>query len=240
MSEGIWRVWPGLQTIKTVTVAELASPERRVIVLAPHPDDEILMVGGLLQQLYAQGNPCLLIAATDGEASHPGSTIWPPELLRMVRPKESVDALLALNIPTIDITRLGLSDGGVSTASDVLQEFLIDIVKPGDIVFTTWAHDGHPDHQACGRTAAAAVAVRGARLIEVPVWMWHWTTPTDHRIPWHRARRLVLDADQAQRKHAAMSAFRSQLEVDESTGREAVVPPSMLTRILQKHEIFFL
>ncbi len=57
----------------------------------------------------------------------------------------------------------------------------------------TWRGDGHPDHEATGRAAAAAAKNAGAPFIEYPIWMWHWASPDDPAVPWHRARRLPRD-----------------------------------------------
>ena len=45
---------------------------RRLVVVAPHPDDEALGAGGLLQHMTRIGVEAMLVAVTDGEASHPG------------------------------------------------------------------------------------------------------------------------------------------------------------------------
>ncbi len=238
--EDEWRSWPGLHALPAITTSDLVAPHKRVIVLAPHPDDEILMVGGFLQQLRRQGNQCLLLAATDGEASHPDSTEWSPERLKTVRPQESTAALQLLEVGTVEIERLNLPDGGLTQSADKLRDILTDVITADDVVITTWALDGHPDHEVCGTLAAVAAEARGATVIEVPVWTWHWAMPADPRVPWHRARRLMLDSEQVQRKQASMSAFRSQLSADVGTGREAVVPPSMIARLSREYEIFFL
>ena len=61
-------------------------------------------------------------------------------------------------------------------------------------------------------------------LLEIPVWTWHWASPDDSRVPWSRARRIVLDTDTHARKLHAVEAFRSQLEPDAATGRAPILP----------------
>ena len=72
--------------------------------------------------------------------------------------------------------------------------------------------DGHPDHEATGRAAAAAAKRAGARLLEYPIWMWHWATPDDPAVPWHRARRVELTQGELTTKAEAVRSFGSQLE----------------------------
>lgn len=61
---------PGVQP---VTVKDLMPEDARAVVIAPHPDDEVLSTAGLLQQLHAAGHSLLLNSITGGTASHPGS-----------------------------------------------------------------------------------------------------------------------------------------------------------------------
>jgi hypothetical protein len=63
------------------TCASWCPQGARAVVVAPHPDDEVLSVGGLLAQLADTGTPVEVIAVTDGTASHSGSTEWPAERL---------------------------------------------------------------------------------------------------------------------------------------------------------------
>ena len=67
--------WLGWQTLRTLP--ELTPRRRRVLVVAPHPDDEILAAGGLLVELAARGAEISVLALTDGEASHPRAAIDP-------------------------------------------------------------------------------------------------------------------------------------------------------------------
>jgi len=192
-TEAQWLAKSGLQQIPALDVAPLVPPTHRAVVIAPHPDDEILMVGGVLQQLSELGRALLLIAVTDGTASHADSTDWPPERLARERPLESRAALQKLGLHSVAMVRLGLPDGGLSRLRLQLANHLATVLRPTDVVFTTWRHDGHPDHEATGYACASAAQQAGATLIEVPVWAWHWAHPGDVRIPWQRARRFELD-----------------------------------------------
>ena len=107
----------------------LAPPGARVVVVAPHPDDEILTCGGLLDLVAARGDAPLIVAVTDGEASHPGSPAWPPERLRHERARETLAALACLGIDAACVQRLAIPDGGVTAAAHDLERMLRAIVQ---------------------------------------------------------------------------------------------------------------
>ena len=95
-TETEWNSWPGLS--RTTTAAALVPRGARALVIAPHPDDEVLTVGGLLAQLARIGTPEQVVAVTDGTTSHPGSSVWPAERLAVERAHESREALRCLGI----------------------------------------------------------------------------------------------------------------------------------------------
>jgi LmbE family N-acetylglucosaminyl deacetylase len=234
-----WRGDAALAGVDDTDALALVPPGARLVVVAPHPDDEILACGGLLQLLAADGPPALLVAVTDGEASHPGSPAWPPERLRSARPQETLAALDCLGIATPSVLRLGIPDGGVTARETGLARRLAEVLAPGDVVLTTWRYDGHPDHEATARACAAAAAGCGARLLEAPIWGWHWSTPADGAMPLAQARKLPLPDAVLARKRAAMACFHSQVLPDASRAAEPVVPAHALERILMPFELYF-
>jgi len=238
-SEADWQRWPGLHDALRVGVEQLVPAQSRAVVVAPHPDDEVLAVGGLLAQLARSGCEVLIVAVTDGTASHAGSTEWSTERLARERPRESREAWRRLGLQAPDALRLGLPDGRVAALRDHLVERLGALLRPMDVVFTTWRADGHPDHEATGEACVIAAERVGAHFIEVPVWAWHWARPGDVRVPWHRACRLSLDAETVRRKRDALAAFTSQLTADASTGAAPILPPTTIERAQRPFEIVF-
>lgn len=238
-AEASWQSWQGWQALPEVDAAQLAPAGSRTLILAPHPDDELLGCGGLIRALVQLGREVLLVAVTDGGASHPDSSEWPPERLKRQRSRETADALGLLGAAPVTVMRLGLDDGQVAAQAGRLQQALDLLVRPGDVMVATCRFDGHPDHEAVGAAAAQAAVRRRATLLEMPVWMWHWAKAGDQRVPWDRACRLRLDAAAQQAKRSAVQAYRSQLEPDPSTGRDAIVPPTALARLLRDEEVYF-
>ncbi|MCK9776804.1 PIG-L deacetylase family protein [Pseudomonas syringae] len=236
-----WNASVRLNGLPAITADLLVPTNCRAVIIAPHPDDEVLACGGLMSQLAQLERSLLLISVTDGTASHPGSTLWPVDRLSRARPEESAEALNRLGIPAegLEWLRCGFQDGAVAESEERLVAFLEQHLGPADVVFATWAKDGHSDHEAVGRASAKACATTGAQFYEVPVWAWHWADPEDERLPWDRARKLLLDPVTLAHKRNATQAFTSQLQGDPAIGLSPVLPAAVLERLLRPFEVVF-
>jgi LmbE family N-acetylglucosaminyl deacetylase len=229
--EESWAAWPAPGGWPPLDVSAVHA--RTVVVLAAHPDDEVLGVGGLLATLARGGARLRLVWASDGEASHPGSTAGVAARMGAVRRAETVHAMAALGLADAPREHLGLPDGALADRADDLAALLRDRVAPGDLLLAPWAGDGHPDHEACGRAARCT----GADLLEYPVWAWHWAVPDDPRVPWHRCRRVDLDLTARTRKAAAVGTFRSQVEpIGPAVADAAVLPDRVLAHFRRSYE----
>jgi LmbE family N-acetylglucosaminyl deacetylase len=180
---------------------------RPLLVLAAHPDDEVLGVGGLVHRLAAAGGDLRFLWATDGEASHPGSTSDVVPAMAALRRAESGAALAALGAGDAPRLHLGLPDGGLAGREDELADRIGALVAPGQVLLTPWSADGHPDHEAVGRAARSV----GGTVLEYPVWTWSWAVPDDPRVPWDRARLVPLDGSALAAKQAATACFTTQV-----------------------------
>ncbi|WP_374981038.1 PIG-L family deacetylase [Pseudomonas solani] len=236
-----WNASHHLGLVPSIDCERLVPPEARAVIVAPHPDDEVLGCGGLLQLLFQLGRQVLLISVTDGSASHPGSPYWTAHRLGIVRPQESAEALHRLGIPVAELKWLrgGFPDTGVERHLGELKRFLTTYLQPSNVVFTTWREDGHADHEAVGLATLEAGMEVGALVHEVPIWAWHWAAPEDPRIPWERARKVELDNWTLARKRHAVQAFASQLYADPDGG-QPVLTPASLERLQQPFELVFL
>ena len=231
--ESVWAAWDTLARLPRFV------PESgRVVVVAPHPDDEVIGCGGLLSMLARQGRDIVLVSVTDGEASHPPTPARPSAALAEIRHAERAAGWRSLAIDRAVQHRVRVPDGRVGGQRRRLAALLDSVLRPGDQVFATWRLDGHPDHEATGEVAADCCARAGCRLVEMPVWMWHWARPGDPRVPWDLLRRVDLDAVARARKHDALAAHRSQLEAGHG-GEPAILPPWALARMLRPFETFF-
>jgi LmbE family N-acetylglucosaminyl deacetylase/SAM-dependent methyltransferase len=213
----------------------------RLVVVAAHPDDESLGAGGLVAAARADRLPTALLVATDGEASHPASPTHSPEALARIRRGELARAAEALGLDESTVTSLALPDGRVGDHVDDVIAAIVDLVGDGRgcLVVAPYRADGHPDHEAMGRCAAAAAHRTGATLAEYPIWLWHAGERAD--LPLGSMVRFPLTEQARAAKQAAIASHRSQVHaLSDQPGDEVLLSASLLEHFAGDEELFVL
>lgn len=236
-SESLWQSWRWLTRCPRRPLDLWVGAKNRLVVVAPHPDDEIIAFGALLHQHARRGGAIVVVAVTDGEASHPATAQRSASGFAALRRQERLEGLRQLGLHDPNVMRLGIADGQVQRATAQLTDWLVDLLAPGDVLVTTWHEDGHPDHEACGRGSAAAGAATGCRTVQAPVWLWHWSVPGDPSVPWKRLQAFPVPAESHARKQSALAAHQSQLEaVGDAT---PILGQAIQKRVARAMEYFF-
>jgi LmbE family N-acetylglucosaminyl deacetylase len=223
--EDAWGRWPGLRRLPVADPLDWGS----VVVIAAHPDDEVLGAGGMMAILAAAGVRLRLIAVTDGEASHPDAG---PAAIARTRIAESAAALDLLGARDAEVIRLRFGDTRVADREEELSAILAELCAGFGACLAPWEGDGHADHEAAGRAARRAVP----DMLAYPVWMWHWAAPGDPRVPWQRACQVALPADAAASKRSAIAAFTSQL-TDREGGLPPILPAAVVDHFTRRQEV---
>ena len=243
-AEERWQSSGLLAALPRVTPEELR-PAGRVVVVAPHPDDETLGAGGTLAAWAATGLPVTVVAVTDGEASHPGSPTLRPDELAGRRHAERRRALAALGLPEAAVVRAGLPDGGVAGHRGALADLLDDLVHPGDTLLAPVPGDGHPDHDAVAEVADDAAARHGLARWHYAVWLWHWAEPDAGDLegcgaPREGAVAVTLPEAAQRAKRDAVACFTTQVAPLSADPRDAaILPPEVLARLLRDVEVLW-
>lgn len=218
----------------------------RLVVLAAHPDDETLGAAGLICRVASRGLPVEVLVATDGEASHPHSPNHDPARLAAMRRDEVREAVDRV-APRAELTFLGIPDGGLREHRDDLRRALTTalttaldgVTAEAALLVAPWAGDGHRDHRIAGEVARETAAASGVRLLEYPIWLWHWGTPGDTTVPRGRMLRLELTVDERAAKRRALDAHRSQTApLSDAPGDEALLGAEMQRHFARDVEVF--
>jgi LmbE family N-acetylglucosaminyl deacetylase len=191
---------------------------KRVLVVAPHPDDESLGCGGLVATLARTGSAFCFVFVTDGGASHPGSRAWPRKRLVDRRRDEAMEALRRLNAGDADANFLALADAAMPVRGSALWNEacvrlakIIERFKPG-LALVPWRRDPHCDHRASWRLTKDSLQLADAcpTVLEYPIWLDEFGEEQD-RPRDDEARLVVFDiASVLEAKRAAIAAHRTQ------------------------------
>lgn len=126
---------------------------RRVLVVAPHPDDEVAGCAGAILEHRRHGDRVVVACATDGRRSRAWGTA--PEAMAAARRLEAEAAARTLDA---ELVWLGLPEGEWRPESleSPLRELLARLTP--ELVYAPSRVDFHPEHEKTARALAAALA----------------------------------------------------------------------------------
>jgi LmbE family N-acetylglucosaminyl deacetylase len=205
-------------------------PPRPLLIVSPHPDDEILGAGGLIRTWVQHRRPVTILSVTDGEAAYPD---W--KGLARIRHIELKDALQTLGAAQVSVIRLGIPDGRVAARARQLKRAIISAAASGSTIISPYERDGHPDHEAAGRVCCELARLDGFYVARYPIWMWHHAHPSMFNQA--NGRKFLLDAATQRAKADAMQRFASQVA---PAHRTPIVPEHVIAYFSRPYEVFIL
>jgi LmbE family N-acetylglucosaminyl deacetylase len=194
----------------------------RVLVIAPHPDDEAIATGGVLQVARAAGAACRVLVITDGD-NNPWPQRWIEKRWRIgaadrarwgaERRGEAVAALQALGLQPSDVRCFGFPDLGLTDVllrgAPALSETLaaqLDDFRPS-CLFLPALDDRHPDHSALHVLLQLVLPGASGPLPNLYTFGVHGEASTVNSV--------VLELSEAQRetKRAAIMSHQTQMRL---------------------------
>lgn len=193
----------------------------RLLVIAPHPDDEAIGAGALIQRIVAQGGQVRVLFLTDGERNS-----WPQryEMKKWTindadrrswaekRRREALASMKVLGLPPESAVFLGFPDQKLAHLARAGDERLTERIRaelreltPSLLVVSS-AQDLHSDHRAAAWFSHHAVRGLGDLAPEIVTYVVHGEGDAG-RI--HAA--LALTSEERARKREAISQHQSQL-----------------------------
>lgn len=140
-----------------------------VLVLSPHPDDEVIGCGGVLAKHVAAGDKVKIVYMTDGgEGSHEKTD--QEELISL----RKIEAERARNILGIrDFTYLEYPDGRLSASNRAIFDirYELEAIAP-DVIYVPFFLETHPDHFATSNILARALqkSAKNSLIYSYEVW----------------------------------------------------------------------
>jgi LmbE family N-acetylglucosaminyl deacetylase len=139
----------------------------RVVVFAPHPDDETLGCGGTIAKKLAEGYEVIIVVMTDGRflllKSFGIDDDPSPEQVKEIRRGEVLRATKILGVPEKNVIFLDFVDGTLKENEEAAEEKVTEILEkymPSEVYFP-FERDAHLDHQAANRIVRRAVKKLG-------------------------------------------------------------------------------
>lgn len=159
----------------------ISIPMKRMVVIAPHPDDETFGCGGLIAKMSLTGIPVSVVFFSRGEASHKDCCETMPAQTGQAREQSAIRALSVLGVEARDICWLGVPDLGFPRKGQkkpiaIIEQLreVIDRFEP-EMVVSPYYFDVLPDHEACSEIVREVMNSRIKKCEQMfyPVWMWH-------------------------------------------------------------------
>ncbi len=212
------------------SLPEWNPPAERVLVIAPHPDDETLAAGGFIAAQRLSGQEVTIAAVTNGENAYsnfPG--------LAELRAQEQTKAVRRLGVDESKILRFGLPDSSVAAHKEDLVSLLLPLASAKTHIVAPWQHDFHPDHEVCGCAAAQVARLTGARITYYFFWTWHRGTPA--LLESLKLVSFPLSKELLAAKLDALSCHHSQLFHELN---DPILPDSLLDPAKRPFEVFLI
>ena len=183
------------------TLLEHPTPGR-VLILAPHPDDDVIGMGGTAALHVAQGDPVHVVIAYSGLEGDPERR-WEPEEYKAMRRAEAQAGGRHLGLASYEFW--DYPEGHTPAPYEILKAavYLGERVQAAapDVVYCPWIGEHHLDHHVLARVTRLALARIG---FQGTAWGYEVWSPL---IPTH-----VLEIDGVwERKVAALREHQTQL-----------------------------
>lgn len=182
--------------------AEINPPKGNVLILAPHPDDEVFGCGGAIMRHLSQNDQVSVIIATDGHAAIIHENENAKQRYISMRYQESKNAEQVLGYEELHFW--GFPDRELKYNKSTVEKTIQSIQNlQATVIYAPSIFEIHPDHFNLAQIAIDAVIATQTTLM-----MYEIGVPL-------RPNFLLDIADLKDRKHQAMQCFSSQTQLND-------------------------
>ena len=215
----------------------------RLMVAAPHMDDEALACGGTLAGL-ADKTRLEVVYATDGTRSPvpPGKAARPE--LAAIRQEEARAAMAQLGIEAGSLHFLGLPDGRLISEQARLRRAIEERIKASqpDFILAPFRYDRHPDHLALYRAVMRAVEQTRTTVQVYEYFVYYrYRLVQGGDLRQYLRPELRLDVDiraWSGMKKAALEQYRSQTTLFYEWQQRPILPSQRVEEVSRGPEMF--
>jgi len=216
------------------TGLNLKNLNQKALILAPHPDDEVLGCAGLIQYLNKTGKEVYVAILTNGENS-----------LQNCKKDEIIQARKTSTLKAAEILNLknlywcNMEDGNIGGSKhELLLDFAYEL-KP-DVVFVPHYLEGWTDHEATEKIGSDLIS-KIPHLICYHYCVWFWfSMPYSKltKVHWKNAKILNMSDKEHQNKLKAIGVYVEE-KSPEGDPYSGYLPDEFLYANRWKKELFF-
>ena len=190
--------------LRTKNCPEMKFQAARMLIIAPHPDDEVMGMGGVICRLTQLGYPPHIIILSKGELSHQGCCDTPNEVIKTTRCQLAISVMKSLGLPSDHLHILNFPDGKISAGDPEMQHLktIIQTVSP-QMVFIPHYGERWPDHIHAAEIVNTLLSPQ-VEIYEYCVWLWYYNV---WRLNWKNARVLRMSLQEHQKKKQAVNDY---------------------------------
>lgn len=208
-----------------------------MLIIAPHPDDEMIGCAGLIQALVRRGTPPHVVIMTGGEGSHRKCCDLSKNEIVDVRHKLTLEAAVTIGLPESHIHTLAFPDGGIAfehSETKKLQDLLTELSP--DSVFVPHRGEGFSDHIQTAEIVKELLNDKMVSIYEYCVWMWYYNI---WNLDYKNAYVVKMDKTMHQRKLRAIEQYITPIA---PCGKpwSGVLPKPFLKAAKWNKELYFL
>lgn len=210
---------------------------KNVLIIAPHPDDEVFGCAGLIEQLTSKRKSVNILFLSRGEAAVNDINKQAKIIEKRRELAEEANSIIGLDNGSI--SWLDFPDGKFVNISKKEQQHLETLIlnyNP-DVVFYPHHWDGSPDHIASSMMIYNILKQNNIEGYEYCVWLWHHMAIYKAFLLNYRSSYLLPVAD-IDKKTTTVHLYADA--VDESgiyySGK---LPKMFLKAVIWNHELYF-
>ena len=190
-----------------------------ILIIAPHPDDEIFVCGGLITKAVQNNADVHVAYMTSGNRAHSNCCSIGPKKVGIERKKIAVTVAEMMSADSINLYWVNCPDGKIpeqkSPDFELVQKQIADIIEKiqPNCVFCPHARDSWRDHELTEKIVRV-VLQKQTRIIKLYYYcVWFWLNLPFREgisLPWSNSR--VLDIQDAfSRKQMAIKQYLEPL-----------------------------
>lgn len=213
----------------------------KVLIISPHPDDEVFGCGGLMQSLVQGGKQVEVLIMSKGEAVH--RPCCPNEENNIVQARAGLTyaANGVLGIAPEYIHRLDFPDGHFSSVKDdddvvIALAALVREIAPTE-VFIPHPYENSPDHVAATRIAEQVLRNHIGKVYYYCVWTWYHMPIYKILLLKYRNARLLRVANREAKNKAIDIYINNSAPCGVSYSGD--LPKPLIHAARWKYELFF-